>query len=96
MQSLQTWKSDVLCSREELVNHKHLAEEVKSSQTTTEAPTAVESRNRFVLPMLNTTKLKYKQMVLAATGPYAGSHFCQSHIFLVDTWMSTVKPVYKL
>ncbi|KAK2190537.1 hypothetical protein NP493_77g05040 [Ridgeia piscesae] len=45
VQSLQTWKSDVLCSREELVNHKHLAEEAKSSQSTTETPTALESRN---------------------------------------------------
>ena len=29
------------------------------------------------------------------TGLYAGPNYCQSHV-LVDTWMSTVKPVYKL
>ena len=29
------------------------------------------------------------------TGIYAGPNYCQSHV-LVDTWMLTVKPVYKL
>ena len=29
------------------------------------------------------------------TGLYAGPNDCQSHV-LVDTWMLTVKPIYKL
>ena len=32
---------------------------------------------------------------ITCTGLYAGSNYCQSHV-LVDTWMLTVKPVYKL
>ena len=29
-----------------------------------------------------------------APGLYAGPNYCQSHV-LADTWMLTVKPVYK-
>ena len=44
---------------------------------------------------LQTGKITFEVRGHASTGLYAGKNDCQSHVF-VDTWMLTVKPVYKL
>ena len=35
-------------------------------------------------------------MCALPAGLYAGSNYCQSHMFWWTTWMLNVKPVYKL